>query len=210
MARSRPTIVHRISTSYRWVEHPAQQAMRVGSSALRAALVIQLLLSAGSPLFAQALRSSVEGRVTDQSGAVIPGAEVTLTNLETGETSVTVTNEAGRYIFPSVPVARYSLQVALSGFTTFEESNFDVAVSQRVTIDAQLQPGEITETVTVEAGGLTQALETSSNELGTLIDRASTTGTSRLGRTSRCTETCVCDFRRTSSMRSITRSSEDP
>jgi hypothetical protein len=86
MARSRPTIVHRISTSYRWVGHPPQQAMRVGSSALRAALVIQLLLSAGSPLFAQALRSSVEGRVADQSGAVIPGAEVTLTNLETGET----------------------------------------------------------------------------------------------------------------------------
>lgn len=146
------------------------KATFAGSWALRIVFVIHLVLGVGSPLFAQALRSSVEGRVTDQSGAVISGADVTLTNLRTGETSVTVTNEAGRYIFPSVPVARYSLQVTLPGFATFEESNFVVSVSQRVTIDATLAPGDVTETVTVEAGGLTQALETRSNELGTLID----------------------------------------
>lgn len=107
-------------------------------------------------LYGQAVNSSVGGVVTDRSGAVLPGAEVTLTNLNTGERRATLTTDTGRYVFPAVPVGRYSLRVTLPGFKSFEQSNFEVVGSRRVTIDVLLEVGEITESVTVEAGGLTQ------------------------------------------------------
>ncbi|MGH9338508.1 MAG: carboxypeptidase-like regulatory domain-containing protein [Acidobacteriota bacterium] len=131
-------------------------------------LILALAVTVG--LSAQSVNSSVGGRVTDQTGAVLPEAEVQLINLDTGGQKETVTNETGRYLFPSVPVGQYTLQVVMPGFKSFERVNFEVVVSQRMAIDVVMQVGEIADSVTVEAGGLTQVLETTSNELGTLID----------------------------------------
>ena len=60
-----------------------------------------------SALFGQGINSSVEGLVADQTGGVVPGAEVALINLRTGRELTTLTNDRGRYMFPSVPVGRY-------------------------------------------------------------------------------------------------------
>ena len=137
---------------------------------LRKVILGLCLCSIFSALFGQGINSSVEGLVTDQTGGVVPGAEVALINLRTSRELTTLTNDRGRYMFPSVPVGRYSLKVTLPGFKTFLESDFQVVVAQRADMDVVLEVGERTETVKVEARGLTAGLDTSSNELGTLID----------------------------------------
>jgi len=123
--------------------------------------------------FAQSANSSVGGTVEDPSGAVVPDAEVLLTNVGTGAQTTVRTNEAGRYLFPSVPAGSYMLQVAKEGFKTHFISDFKVAVAHEVTYNIVLELGSMTESVVVEAHGLRPMLETTSNELGTLIEPTS-------------------------------------
>jgi hypothetical protein len=114
--------------------------------------------------------SVVEGRVADPSGGVIGDCSVVLTSLKTGSALTTRTNETGMFVFPSVPVASYTLRVVKEGFKVYELSDFRVTVGQRVTQDVELQLGPMAQSVTVEAGGSAPLLEPASNELGTLIE----------------------------------------
>jgi Carboxypeptidase regulatory-like domain len=115
----------------------------------------------------QAVNSAVEGLVTDPTNSPVPAAQVTLTDLGTGVVKTTVTNQVGLYVFPAVPVGSYSLKVSKEGFKTFNVAGFDVTVAARVTENAVLALGSVTQSVTVE--GHPPLLEPSSNELGTLI-----------------------------------------
>jgi hypothetical protein len=135
----------------------------------QAACVVALLLGMAGALRAQIVNSSVDGVVQDRSGAIVPDAQLTLTNLSTGIERTTLSNADGRYSFPSVPVGTYSLKVSKAGFESYLMSHFTVVVSQRVTTNVVLSVGAVSDSVTVEAGGLTALLEPSSNELGTLI-----------------------------------------
>ena len=93
----------------------------------------------------------VTGRVTDPSGAVIPGASVTLTNVNTNAVRNAETAEAGGYTFPSVPPGFYRLRTELSGFKAAVSEPFEVQVQQVVRLDMVLQLGQISETVEVAA-----------------------------------------------------------
>jgi len=124
-------------------------------------------------LRAQTVTSSVGGVVKDTSGAVIPGAEVVLTNTGTGVGQQTTTDDAGRYWFPSVLVGSYSLRVSKQGFQTYVLSQFKVVVAQRLTEDIVLKLGATSQTITVRAGGLAPLLQPSSNDLGSLIEPSS-------------------------------------
>lgn len=117
----------------------------------------------------QSVSSLVQGVVEDTTGAVIPGAVVVLTELNTGVQRTTQSNSVGRYVFPSVLPGTYSLKVSKSGFQTFELSRFQVVVAQRATEDAVLKIGATSQTVTVTAGGLAALLQPSSNDLGSLV-----------------------------------------
>lgn len=118
---------------------------------------------------AQSVSSSIEGTVADSSGAVVPEANVTLTNMATGVASQTRTNAAGNYSFPSVGLGIYSLEVAKPGFSTFRLSNLRVVVGQHGTQNVKLDVASAAQTVTVNAGGLANLLESGSNDLGSVI-----------------------------------------
>src|SRR5438876_2943124 len=93
----------------------------------------------------------VTGRVTDPSGAVIPGASVTLTNVNTNAVRNVVTTEAGNYTFPSVAPGFYRLRTELPGFKAAVSEAVEVQIQQAVRLDMVLQVGQISETIEVAA-----------------------------------------------------------
>src|SRR5437867_4925521 len=101
-------------------------------------------------LYAQTF-GEVTGRVTDPSGAVIPGASVTLTNINTNAVRSVVTTEAGAYTFPSIPPGIYRLRTELPGFKAAASEPFEVQVQQVVRLDITLELGQISDTVEVAA-----------------------------------------------------------
>jgi len=132
-----------------------------------AALVMVVLLASASRLAAQTSTGEVNGTVTDSTGAVIPGATVTLTNQGTKIARTAVTNASGNFVFINVPSGTYTLSIELQGFKTVQVSPFDIAVNQTLTRSVRLEVGAVTEALTVTAEA--PLLQRSSSELGTVI-----------------------------------------
>src|SRR5882757_8381604 len=132
-------------------------------------LALVLPLMSLNTLRAQSGSSSIQGTVTDASGAVVPGAEVFLTNTSTGVVLKANTDGSGSYSFPSTPPGVYSLQVTKEGFASYKLSQFTVTVGQHATENATLNIASSAATVVVEASGLSNLLDTQSNDLGTVI-----------------------------------------
>ncbi len=119
------------------------------------AFVLALLLAGPvTPAAAQILYGSVVGNVTDESGASVPGAEVTITNKQTGATRIAVTNESGGYSIPTVQNGDYIVRVAREGFRAASNENVTVAVNSVVRADFRLSLGQVTETVNVESSAV--------------------------------------------------------
>lgn len=91
----------------------------------------------------------IQGTVKDPSGAVIPGATVTATEVDTNRTSTAVTNSSGNYVFPSLPIGHYTIQVQVKGFTTAIQSGIELNVQQVAVIDETIQVGEVSQKVQV-------------------------------------------------------------
>ena len=119
------------------------------------------------PSFAQFDTATVVGTVRDNTGGVVPGATVTLTNLETGVTTVRVSEANGSFEFMTVRIGRYKVAAELQGFATAVADNIQVNVGARQRVDLALSPGQVNETVQVV--GATQVLETDSSQRGQLI-----------------------------------------
>jgi len=117
------------------------------------------------PAFAQV--SSVSGKVLDPQGAVIPGVTVTMTSAR-GTQRTVVSNEVGIYQFLQVPPGTYTLKAELSGFKTAVIPNVELLVDTPRTLDIKMEIGELTETVTVEAGAI--KLNTSDATLGNAFE----------------------------------------
>src|SRR6267143_7141410 len=79
--------------------------------------------------------AQVSGTVQDQSGAVLPGVEVTATQTATGIARMTVTNETGHYVLPNLPLGPYKLEAALPGFRTFVQTGIVLEVNSNPTIN---------------------------------------------------------------------------
>ena len=124
-------------------------------------------LSLPAPGFAQFDTATVVGTVRDKSSAVVPGATVTLTNLDTGIAVTRVSDENGSYEFITVRVGRYKVTAELQGFSTALADNIQVTVGARQRVDLQLTPGNLTETV--EVVGAATRLETDSSQRGQVI-----------------------------------------
>ena len=119
-------------------------------------------------LHGQAITQTIQGLVTDATGAVIPGASVTLTNRDTGVTTTIQTNETGNYSFPQVPVGNYDLSCQLEGFKTDNVTNQRVETGSQVRIDFSLEIGDVTETVEVSAAAIT--LNTENAVVGSVVE----------------------------------------
>ena len=109
---------------------------------------VSLLLPSTSSR-AQVLYGSVVGNVTDESGAVVPGATVRMINVGTGETRETATNDAGTYSFPDVPSGTYDIAVSKQGFKTSTTRGVVVSVDKVARVNAGLHVGEVSQTVEV-------------------------------------------------------------
>src|SRR5687767_1051527 len=109
-----------------------------------------VLLLASTPAWAQAT-AELSGRVTDESGAILPGVTVTATQTDTGFTRTAVTDDAGAWVMPNLPTGPYRLEVSLQGFRTYVQTGIVLQVDARPTINAALGVGNIEETVSVEA-----------------------------------------------------------
>src|SRR3954469_25404263 len=122
----------------------------------------------GTVGFAQTNTGRITGLVTDATGAVIPGVEVTVRNPATGLSRNTLTNESGNYQVPLLPPAVYSVQVALTGFSTEIRDGVTVQVDSVLRIDFALKVGAASEKIEVTADAPLLQNETSS--LGEVID----------------------------------------
>ena len=129
---------------------------------------LMLLLSA-LPLRGQAVKASLVGTVTDSSGAVVPGAEITITEVNTNFSRSTTANESGYYVFSNLNPGVYRVEAKLTGFKTAVKDKVEVLVNTTVRADLQLQPGAISEVVTVSAEAA-PLLQTDRSDIGRKIE----------------------------------------
>lgn len=116
------------------------------------AMVLVMCTIAPARADAQVLLGSIVVDVRDQSGGAVPGADVTLTQTETGLTRSGVTNNVGVATFPSLPPGTYTVRVNISGFRESVTTGVTVSEESVMRVNASLQVGQITDTVTVTAG----------------------------------------------------------
>jgi hypothetical protein len=135
---------------------------------LVASVVGGLLLFTGSLCaIGQESRASLGGRVTDSSNAVVPGAVVTVTSVETGVAQTTTTNNAGEWRVQSLNPGHYTYSVQAAGFKILAHAAIELQVGDEKTSDAQLQIGTVNETVNVSAEA--PLIDTTSAVSGTVI-----------------------------------------
>src|SRR5215467_4617829 len=139
-------------------------------SSLVVGLSLGIVLSfAVPPVRAQSTSSgTVSGMVTDQQGAVVPGADVTLTDTATSASRKTTTNDSGRYTFVNVAPGIYDISVSRTGFQRAVVAGQKVTVGLEMTADVSLQAGSVSETVLVTATTGAQ-LQTMNAAVGTVI-----------------------------------------
>lgn len=130
---------------------------------LGAVLIVPSVASAG----AQATGTLV-GRVTDESGAVLPGVTIEVTNLATGQTRVVQTGPEGLFTVPLVQPGRYDIKASLAGFRTVVRSDIVVTVGDTARVDLRLPVGALEESVTVR--GEVPPVETTHATLGLVVD----------------------------------------
>ncbi len=127
---------------------------------------LALTLFCLSPALAQSGRGTLTGTVKDTSGAIVPAAEVTITNMETGVQIKAVATSAGVYHVPYIPPGKYTISASSTGFKKTVLENIEVHVAEVVTADVVLQVGQITDSVTVTSSA--PMLEKASAEIGTV------------------------------------------
>src|SRR5580698_181416 len=127
-----------------------------------------LFLLPASSVMAQVSTASVNGVVRDPKGAVIPGATITLTSVETTVQHPTVSNGAGEYVLLNITPGRYVLSASASGFNPQKTVEFVLAVAQTATFDFALTVG--TETLVVTVDATATQLDVSGASLGTVIE----------------------------------------
>src|SRR5882672_8720678 len=122
---------------------------------LRFALtVFALMVLAAAPGRAQTFRGTILGTVTDATGAAVPGAAVTVRNVDTGLLRKTETQADGSYRVPELPIGTYDVTVEKTGFQTSITSSVRVDVAAERHVDSALKPGEVKEQITVSGEAL--------------------------------------------------------
>jgi len=130
-----------------------------------------LVLVLGSAmLLGQGSTAQISGTVTDQSGAVLPGVEITATQADTGVARTTISNETGAYVLPNLPVGPYRLEASLPGFRTFAQTGIVLQVNSNPGINIVMQVGQVSETIEVQANAA--MVETRSTGIGQVTENA--------------------------------------
>ena len=132
------------------------------------ALFLLILILLSSAAYSQTSNATLGGTVSDPTGALIPGVEVTARNVRTGIINMVLTNETGTYVFPALQTGTYQVTATLPGFQTATNNNVTLGGAQQMRLNFMLQVGEVATTVdvTADAGG---ALITTSSSIGTVL-----------------------------------------
>src|ERR1700735_4387535 len=126
---------------------------------------VLMMTLAAAPGWAQSFRGTIQGTVTDSSGAALVGATVTVHNIDTGVDRITNTTTDGGYLMPELPVGTYDVIVEMSGFQKSKVAGVAVAVAAERRVDGALQPGQVNQQIVV-SGEEVPVVETSSDTLG--------------------------------------------
>lgn len=120
-------------------------------------------------LFAQSETATISGTISDQSGAVMSGAKVKLTKVETAVTAVAASNDAGLYLFSAVLPGHYRIEVNKPGFKAISLTDLIVHVQDTLSRNFKMQVGVVGESVTVSADAM--QLNTTDGAVSTVVDR---------------------------------------
>jgi outer membrane receptor protein involved in Fe transport len=145
----------------------------------RTLFLITLWLAAALSALAQT--AQVTGRISDQTGSVLPDAKVTVTNVDNGFKRETVTNSEGFFTVPLLQPGTYQVAVQKNGFKPLVQSGVVLQVEQVARLDYTLETGAVTETVNI-AAAVTAALETETSSLGKVVDQQRIQNLPLLGR----------------------------
>ena len=126
------------------------------------------LLSTALVAYGQLSSASVNGTASDSVGAVAPGVDIRLRNLQTGVERTSASNETGTYVFLSVPPGEYVIEANKAGFRQIRTAKFVLEVNRTATFDLTLEVGQIEQTVNVAASAV--ELQASTAELGTVVE----------------------------------------
>ncbi|HXW08139.1 MAG TPA: TonB-dependent receptor [Vicinamibacterales bacterium] len=137
-------------------------------AACAAAAVLGLITATPADVRGQAVTGTLLGNITDSSGAAVPGATVTATEVQTSISRTAVSNDTGYYIFSSLVNGTYTISAELQGFRRVLRQNVRVDVNTTIRVDMTLELGQLAETVTVEAE--TPLLQTDRTDTGRLIE----------------------------------------
>ena len=137
---------------------------------LRCAVVAMAVVLSMSPppASAQAVSGTILGTVRDSTGAALPGATVTLTNMGTGFSRSVVADASGEFTAPLIPTGTYSVTGEMNGFKKVSLSNVHLGVDQKVRADLNLELGQMTEAVTIQAE--TPLVQTASSDLSVTVE----------------------------------------
>src|SRR3990170_1745217 len=130
---------------------------------LLAAVIALLCFVVSTNAFAQTTNATLGGTISDATGALIPGVEVTATNTGTGVVTNVLSNESGAYQFASLQTGTYNVRAELPGFQTQERSGVALGISQQVRLNFTLQVGTVAQTVEVTVAADTLIATSSSS-----------------------------------------------
>src|ERR1041385_3167632 len=108
------------------------------------------VIGVSGDMWAQAT-AQISGAVKDQSGAVLPGVEITATQTDTQIARTTISNETGAYALPNLPIGSYRLEASLPGFRKFVQTGIMLEVNSNPTLNVVMDVGQVTEQVEVQA-----------------------------------------------------------
>jgi len=138
--------------------------------AVSSLLLAFLVLASAPALHSQAVSiASVTGRVTDPSGAVVVGAQLKMTAVDTDEIHAAVTAASGFYLFPSLPIGAYTLEISAPGFETYEQTGLNLQVNDALQINVGLKVGSVSQKVEVQADA--SMVQTQQNMVSQIMDQ---------------------------------------
>jgi len=133
-------------------------------------LILGLSILSCAPLFAQGTAGRIVGTVTDQSGGAIAGATVIVTDVDRNVPRTLTTDQSGEYNAPNLLPGNYKVRSEAKGFKAFERSGVILEVNGEVRVDLTMQPGEVSQTITVNEA--VPMVETTNAELGATLQAA--------------------------------------
>jgi len=145
-----PNICRRWSATHGSVA-PTRISFGLAVPVTRLIFTLVLLCMGAGGLTAQEFRATISGTVTDAQSAIVPGASVTVSNMETGAVSKTTAGQSGAYTAPSLAPGIYSVRVSFDGFSAYTRTGITLAAGSHVQIDVMLQLATVSQEITVTA-----------------------------------------------------------